>query len=163
MRFQHKRWETPDTWYCFLRPFSSMRLLYPEPKSFPQFVLQPWLHTLWPNKIPFFLPSRDTAAVLFCCWMKQCFTGYGFLICRFWWQCCHRVPTISPCQSPVPPPATQHSGLSAGLEQLFPGAMLIRHWSSWSKMQNQKPNQNTYTKKKKAKSFLFHRVFCSQS
>lgn len=63
----------------------------------------------------------------------------------------------------VPRPATQHSGLSAGLEQLFPGAMLIRHWSSWSKMQNQKPNQNTYTKKKKAKSFLFHRVFCSQS
>lgn len=79
-------------------------------------VFHPWgFHTLNPNPSPrlfsnphsvarqhppFLFPSADTAAALFCCWMKQCFTSYGFLMCRFWWQRCHSVPTTSPCQCP---------------------------------------------------------------
>lgn len=109
---------------------------------------------------PFFFPSGGTAAVLFCCWMKQCFTGYGLLICRFWWQRCHRVPTVSPCQHfPLPHNARAFQLALCSCSQ---GPCWSGNWSSWNKLQKQNIKQNKNKKTKKTKSFLFYRAFCSR-
>lgn len=81
--------------------------------------------------------------------MKQCFTGYGLLICRFWWQRCRRVPTISPCQHFPRPHNAQAFQLA--LCSCSQGPCWSGNWSSWNKLQKQNTNQNKPKKKEENK------------
>lgn len=137
-------------WYCFLRHFCPWGFYTLNPNPFPSLFFNPGYIFCSQITSSFFFSSGDTAAVLFCCWMKQCFTSYSFLICRFGGSAVTEFPPLAPASVP---PTTEHSGLSAGPEQLFLGAMLIRHSSSWSKSQT-KP-KHIHRKRKNQNPFYF--------
>lgn len=122
----------------------------------------PWdFYTLNPNNFPslssnpgytlcsqitslFFFPSGDTQLLCFASEWSNVLPAMVSWFADFGGSAVTVLPPSAPASVP---PTTQHSGLSAGPEQLFLGAVLIRHWSSWSENQNK-----THTQKRRKKN-----------
>lgn len=156
MIFQYQRWETPNAWYCFLRCFSSMRLPFPEPKSFPQIVLQPSLGSQTTSPFSFSFCRHSSCSVLLlneAMFYQLRFPDVQILVAALSQRSHHQPLPVSPL--PNNTQAFQLGQSSCSWGQCWSGTDLVEAKS--------KANQNTYTKKKKTKSFLLYGVFCSQS